>query len=1198
VAGQPELSFAGLLRQLRVEADLTQEELAEAASLSPRSVSDLERGINRTARRDTARLLAGALGLGGPASELFVAAARGRLPAQEVLAACGGAVPAALVARPRPVPCDVAGVTGHHRGADPRPGCGTLRVTMLGGFGVGVADRPVPRAWRLRKSKTLVKLLALADGHRAHRDVLTEALWPGMDPAAAANNLHQALHAARRALTVDGSAPADVLRLRDNVVILSPSGGVVIDADEFAAAGQRALRSRSAEDYQAALDLYAGELLPEDRNADWAAADRERLAGLHRSLRIGLARNVLERGDPAEAVLLLGPLARSRPDDEPVHRLLIEALNQAGRRWDALDAYERLRKVLDEEYAALPEPATQSLYRRILSAQGPAGAAVASNLPTAVTRFIGRRREMTELLALQQRARLVTLCGPGGVGKTRLAVEVARQLATSEMASDGVWLVDLSGARDGRLVPTVAAACLGMAVGGAELTTAALVRQLADRKAALLLDNCEHLLGAAADFAGMVLESCPGVRVIATSREPFRIPGEVVWRVSSLELPDPEATFDLAPLGRLESVQLFLERARCAAPRFQLDASTGPAVARICLRLDGMPLALELAASRLAHLAPGELAARLDDALGTLAVRLHGVPDRQATLAATLDWSHDLLDDDERAVFRRLSVFAAGCTLDAAEDVCAGGLHDPVAAIMSRLVDKSLVAADMAGDQARFRLLEVVRQYAAGQLASAGELTGCGRRHALWFAGHAESLDPDDHGGVVGEPSAWFGVEAGNLRAALSTCLREMPDRALAIALAAWRAWMARGLHAEGLHWLTQALRACPASSERRARALYAAAVLEVRVGRVRHVAAIGAEIVELADVLGDPRLRSDALHQHSLLAWLAAEWDQARRLAGQASAAARDIPGVRASHDHLRAVLALSRSDTSAAQELLDGSLTALDQIPPEAPPFFAVCTLSWSVDRLDGLLLPVFEETMLVGRRVGAAQGRGYALATQAMAARMGGHFGDAGTLLDRALRVFEAARDRAGQAYVLAQRGHLHRERRDPAAARQCFRSAMDLRAVIPDQRGTAIALTGLALAEAALGNGDRARALGREACRVLDRSGDVPGYHGALNNLAVAEALSGRPAQATDAIERSLTVASEYGAARSVGWQYTLLAALRQRSGDRAAADAARTAARERFQQIGERRGLDAIADLDRQGAIAEGGRVKAVQSLRP
>jgi tetratricopeptide (TPR) repeat protein len=633
------------------------------------------------------------------------------------------------------------------------------------------------------------------------------------------------------------------------------------------------------------------------------------------------------------------------------------------------------------------------------------------------------------------------------------------------------------------------------------------------------------------------------------------------------------------------------------APGFQLYSSTAPPVVRICLRLDGMPLALELAASRIADLAPAELAARLDDALGTLAVRLRGVPDRHATLTAALDWSHDLLDDDERAVFRRLSVFAEGCTMDAAEYVCAGGLHDPVAAIMSRLVDKSLIAADKVSDQTRFRLLEVVRQYAAEHLVAAGELAGCGHRHAAWFADQAESRDPDTSGGMPGEPSTWFEIEGGNLRVALSACLREMPDRALAMALAAWRPWMARGLHAEALGWLTQALQACPESSPRRARALYATAVLEIRVGRFWQDAAIGAEIVALAARLGDSRLLADALHQQSVLAWLGGQWDHADHLAGQASAAARDIASVRASHEHWRAMLALSRNDISRAHDLLDGSLTALDQVPPEAPPFFVVCTLSWSVDCEDELLFPVFEETMLVGRRVGPVQGRAYILAAQALTARMSGHFDEAAALLDRSLRIFEAATDRAGQAYVLAQRGHLFRERRDPAAARRCFRSAVDLRAAIPDQRGTAIALTGVAIAEAAQGNGSRGRAIAEEACRVLDRSGDMPGHHGALNNLAVVEYLSGRPAQAVDALQRSLALGGLLGIQRSVGWQYGLLAGLLQRTGDRAAASSF-AAARDYFRQIGEQRGLDAVAGLSQRMAGGRLSNVKRMQSPRP
>jgi tetratricopeptide (TPR) repeat protein len=367
--------------------------------------------------------------------------------------------------------------------------------------------------------------------------------------------------------------------------------------------------------------------------------------------------------------------------------------------------------------------------------------------------------------------------------------------------------------------------------------------------------------------------------------------------------------------------------------------------------------------------------------------------------------------------------------------------------------------------------------------------------------------------------------------------------------------------------------------------------VFEMRLGQLWNVSPIGAQIVALARELDDPQLLAEALHQHSLVAWVAGEWDVATRLADEASAAARDIASVRASHDHLRALLALSRSDASAAQPLLDDSVAALDQVPPDAPPFFSVCSLGWSVDSIDDLLIPVFEETMLVGRRVGSEQGRGYVLATQALAARMAGRSGDASALLQHAWRIFAALGDRAGQAHILAQRGHLLRER---AAARECFRSAADLRAALPDQRGTTIALTGLALAEAALGNGHRARALGQEACRILDRSTDIPGHHGALNNLAVVEILGGRPAQATDALERAIALGVP-DTQRSSGWQYILLAGLRQRSGDPAGATAALTAARECFQRIGERRGLGAVADLDRRLGAAGRGRAKRVQS---
>jgi predicted ATPase/DNA-binding SARP family transcriptional activator len=1068
------------------------------------------------------------------------------------------------------------------RGVDVAGVSGTLHVELLGGFSVHSGSRAIPGSWRLRKSKTLVKLLALAGGHRAHRDVLAGVLWPGLDPVAAANNLHQAMHAARRALASDRAPSPDALCLRDDIVILWPDGDLIVDADEFAAAAQRALRSGSVEDYGAALKLYAGELLPEDRYADWAAPHRERLAALQVALTAGQARALLERRRPEDAVALLEPLVTDRPTDEPLHRVLMEALDQAGLRWDALDVYERLCRVLDGEYAAAPEAATLSLYRRILAGQSSADPAVVCNLPAGVTSFIGRRREIKELLDLADRTRLLTLSGPGGAGKTRLAIELARRMANASVVPDGVWLVDLSGVRDRGLIPAAAAASLGLVLTGARPTTAAVVEQLADRRMVVLLDNCEHLLGACAEFALALLERCADVALLATSREPLRLPGEVVWRVPSLELPDLRLPADPARLARLDSVQLFLERAGNASPAFRLDSATALPVARICLRLDGIPLALELAASRTAHLAAAELADRLDDALVTLAGRIHGVPDRQATLAATLDWSHDLLADDERAVFRRLSVFAGGFALDAAEEVCTGELSEPVAVVVSRLVDKSLVAVETSGDRARFRLLEVIRQYAVGCLASSGELAWHQRRHALWYAGRAESLDPDLAGSVVGEPSPWFAVEGGNLRAALSTSLGEMPDRALVMTVAMWRSWMARGLHAEGLRWLAQALEACPAPSPLRARALFATAVLEIRLGRPWRGLAIGAEIAALGRRLGDPGSLAEALHQQSLLAWMAGEWDDAVRQASGAGPVARGIAGVRSSHEHLRAVIALFRGETSVAQILLDNSLSALGRVPPDAPPFFTVCTVAWTVDSIDGLRFPVFEETMLAGRRVGAAQSRGYILATQALAARMGGRFDEAGVLLEHALWTFESLGDRTGQAHILAQRGHLLRSGGDPAAARECFRSAADLRAEIPDQRGTAIALTGVALAEAALGDGRRARALGQDACRMLERSGDRTGHAGALNNLAVAEVLTGCPEQAIGLIECALALR----AIPSLGWQYMLLAGLRGMSGQTAAALAALAVARGSFEQLGERRGLDAAADLGRRLGAGE------------
>jgi predicted ATPase len=820
---------------------------------------------------------------------------------------------------------------------------------------------------------------------------------------------------------------------------------------------------------------------------------------------------------------------------------------------------------------------TTTLYRRLLTGQADALAGGLHHLAWPGTRFVGRRREIEELVAVCTRNRLLTLSGPGGAGKTRLAVEVARVLAKTSSYADGLWMVDLSGVRDPELVPATAASALELTLSGSRPTVAALTAQLAARELVVVLDNCEHVIDAAATLVRAIIQDCPGITVLATSREPLHLPGEVAWRVPSLRVPDPSEPIDSGRLIRYESVQLFVARAQEAAPAFRLDDDNARVVAHICQRLDGMPLAIELAAAQAAYRAPKQIAALLDHALTALASRIRDTPDRQATLAATVSWSFELLDADERQLFPRLSVFAGGFTLEAAEQIASGGMARPLADVLAGLVDKSLVLAETLGaEEARYRLHEFVRQYAAQQLAQSGEALNLQPRHADWYCDRAESLDPDQGEPVVGEPSPWFAIERENLRVAMAHALKQMPERALRAAVAAWRSWMASGMHAEGLQWLRRALAACSDVSDVHVRALFATAVFEVRLGRMEEAAPLGRSIADIGRHDEDPLRRAEAAHLHCLLSWLAAEWETIDRLLDTAEHDLRGVPPVRAAHDHLRALVALSRGDPEAALPRLEDALGWLAETPRDVPPFFSVCTLAYSVGQYDGITTPIFEETLLVGRRVGAAQAEAYVLCTRAFAERAAGKFSDAAEALDRSLRIFRSLGDRAGEAFTLAQRGHLHRALGETASAITCFRRSADLRADTPDQRGSAMSLTGIALVEAGRGNAAAARGLAGEAVRMLDHSGDQAGRMSALMNLAAIEVISGRNQQAAQTIERLLALRAVPDLHRSVGWEHLMLAQLRERTGDGVGAEAALRAARAVFHRIGDRQGL-AVAD---------------------
>jgi predicted ATPase/DNA-binding CsgD family transcriptional regulator len=425
----------------------------------------------------------------------------------------------------------------------------------------------------------------------------------------------------------------------------------------------------------------------------------------------------------------------------------------------------------------------------------------------------------------------LTLTGPGGCGKTRLALAAAEELVGK--FEDGVWLVDLAPLADPSLVPQAVASTPGVREQPGRSLTETLSEYLASKKVLLVLDNCEHLIEACAELADSLLRSCPELRVLATSREALGIAGEVAWPVLSLSLPDLRRVPDTDSLPRYEAARLFVERARAVKPDFALTDDNAMAVAHVCYRLDGIPLAIELAAARAKLLSVGQIAERLDDSFGLLSSGGRTAMPRHRTLRATMDWSHGLLSEQESVLFRRLAVFAGGFTFEAAESVCVGEHveRDEVLGLLSHLVDKSLVLVAEEGGEARYRLLETVRQYGWEKLSESGEEGQLRERHAGYYLALAEEAEPE----LRGEGQlAWLEClerEHDNLRVAMRWLLeRGESEEAAGLGWVLWLFWGIRGHYDEGRRSMEQALSvegsdAMPASA--RAKALYVEGMME-----------------------------------------------------------------------------------------------------------------------------------------------------------------------------------------------------------------------------------------------------------------------------------------------------------------------------------------------------------------------------------
>jgi predicted ATPase len=706
-----------------------------------------------------------------------------------------------------------------------------------------------------------------------------------------------------------------------------------------------------------------------------------------------------------------------------------------------------------------------------------------NNLPRQLTSFIGREREMALVRDMVGRTPLLTLTGPGGSGKTRLALQVAADLI--DAFRDGVWVVELAPVADGALVPRTVGAALGVREVPGRALEASLTDYLCTRDVLLVLDECEHLIEACARLAEVLLRQCPSLRILTTSREPLHIAGEATVVVGPLVMPDLHSPPTADQAGRFDAVRLFVDRAASAVPGFTLTDTNARWVAQVCRRLDGIPLAIELAAARLRVLPVEGIADRLGDRFRLLTGGARTALPRQQTLRATLDWSHDLLVDRERLLFRRLAAFAGGFTLEAAEAVCAGPDLPAIEVLdlLSRLVDKSLVLAPAthAAGMARFGMLESIREYAAEVLLAAGEAPQVRRRHLRYFLELAERAEPLLRGR---EQLTWFDVldrERENLRAAATwgRAAEAMHDDTARLTSALWWFWVARGNASEGRELLEAAEGLVPTTEQgrlARARAVSGAGLLAWRQRDYAGGEALAERGAALSREVGDGVGVAAALNVLALVARDRGELDRAGALHEQSLDLWR-----REGHRWGEALalqnlgyVAHRHGDYEGAQRLCGASLAIFRELGDR----WGIATALYIVGRVavrlgdDARAEVLNEEALTMFRELGDRELAAFATSNLGYLAARRGEYDRATGLLEEALTVFRQAGDRRGIADAVSALGMMAAARGDHAAAGGLYAESLAANAALSNRQGIAEGLERLAAVAAARADHPRA------------------------------------------------------------------------------------------------------------------------------
>lgn len=951
------------------------------------------------------------------------------------------------------------------------------------------------------KVRMLLAALLVAEGRPVAADRLADDLWGDRQPGNPTNTLQTKVSQLRRVL--EGAEPGG----RNLVSYQAPGYVMRVDVD---VARFRELVARAKADQGSrvsllgeALGLWRGPVLAEFADFPFAVPFVQRLAEERLAAWEEWASARLDLGEHGSLLGELGSLVAEYPLRERLRGLLMRALYLAGRQSEALASFAELRSRLAEELGLEPGPELASLQQAILTQSVPRTETPRTNLPTPLTALVGRDAAVRSVRKLVAEARLVTLTGPGGVGKTRLAIETARRVGNA-------WLVELTGhdrtGDDG--VREATAAALGV-------RDEDLVEALRDREILLVLDNCERVVSPVARLVSGLLKASPGVRVLATSQEPLGLAGEVLWNVPALEVPGQSATDVLG----YSAAQLFVARAADAGFVFTPDKAA--AVAAICRRLDGIPLALELAATRVRALGVDELLNRLSDRFRLLDNGSRDAPARQRTLRAMIDWSWELLSPSAQVVLRRLAVHVEGCRLDAAEVLCAdvgsGVRAIDVLGLLAGLVDRSLVSPGP-----RYRLLESVTAYCVERLVDAGELAEMRQRHAVYYVDLAERADPLLR---TPEQRAWLerlDAESGNLRRALETL---HDDSALALRLVnalAWY-WFLRGRLGEARRSLRQALN-IPGSGPRAFATAWLAG-LGVLAGETADADGFAtADDIEdpsqraralwflgyVTSTMGDPaskRLTDQAL---ALFEWQGDQWGRAAALddrvtqwtvLGDFVAAERDATVSAKLFETLGerwgqlqssftlGMLAQARGDYAEAERLHRNGLRMAEELGLWTEVSFQ---LSWlgrvAMGTADyGRAWELHSRAMRMGAEQGFKPAEMYAETGLALGARREGRLDVAEKHLLHVLDWHRQGGFETGSSLILAELGFVAELRGDAAEARRWQDEGLEVAKQGGGPRAVALALEGQAGVAALEGSYvDAARLLG-EAARIRESVG---------------------------------------------------------------------------------------------------------------